>query len=127
MKGEKRKEKMGSKAFLLLCISLAVFLLIGSEVTARELAETTTQASFGTESYGHHWGHKGGHNSGHWGGHKGGHNGGHWGGHGGGGHGQHHRKPGPGGSCGNAGCCGGANSHGVCKWCCAAKGETAEP
>nr|GMD70251.1 glycine-rich cell wall structural protein-like [Ipomoea batatas] len=33
---------MGSKVLLLLGLSLAVFLMIASEVTARELAETTT-------------------------------------------------------------------------------------
>ncbi|CAH9116462.1 unnamed protein product [Cuscuta epithymum] len=110
---------MSSKAvFLFLAVALAVFLVIGLEVSARELAETSHDngAYLGTNGYGH-----GGHGHG-----GGGH--GHGGGHGGSGHGGHGHghPPGHGGSCGNYGCCGGAHSNGQCIRCCSYKGEAVD-
>ncbi|KAG2682408.1 hypothetical protein I3843_11G190800 [Carya illinoinensis] len=63
-----------SKVFLLLGLAFAVVLLISSEVSARELAETTTQAvqtdsveeaKYGGHGYGHEYGHGHGHGKGH--------------------------------------------------------------
>ncbi|XP_031113422.1 glycine-rich protein-like [Ipomoea triloba] len=103
---------MGSKVVVLLGLSLAVFLLIASEVTAREMAETTpssvdpkAEKASGVDGYGGGYGH-GGHGGGGYG----------HGGHGGGGGGYH-------GGC-KHGCCG-HGYHGGCK-CCSYKGQAVD-
>nr|GMD63129.1 glycine-rich protein-like [Ipomoea batatas] len=129
---------MGSKVLLLLGLSLAVFLMIASEVTARELAETTTSfdptkaekangvagddkhSGDGYGGYGH-----GGGGYGHGGGGYG-HGGGGYG-HGGGGYGHGGGGYGHGGHSGG-GCrysCCGHGSYGGCQRCCSYKGEKA--
>ena len=114
---------MSSKLFILLGLCLAVSLLIASEVSARELAETTVHASSDTteadkrnehiDGYGGGGGHYGG-GGGHYGG-----GGGHYGGGGGhyGGGGGHYGGGGGGGHC----------RHGYCgHGCCGYKGEAAD-
>ncbi|XP_031110682.1 glycine-rich protein 3 short isoform-like [Ipomoea triloba] len=124
---------MSSKVFVLLGLSLAVFLFIASEVTAREMAETSTSfdptkaekangvvgddkhhyggggGGYGGGGYGH-----GGHGGGGYG--HGGHGGGGGGGYGHGGHG--------GGGC-KYGCCG-QGYHGGCQKCCSYEGEAVD-
>ncbi|XP_030928210.1 cold and drought-regulated protein CORA-like [Quercus lobata] len=128
---------MGSKAFLLLALMLAIVLLISSDVAARELAETSSNlknAEVSTKTndvddakYGGHEGY-GGNDGGGYGGNQGGGYGGNpgqggyggnpgHGGYGGGGHG--------GGHC-YYGCCReGYNGNG-CRRCCSYAGEAVD-
>ncbi|XP_027164647.1 cold and drought-regulated protein CORA-like [Coffea eugenioides] len=88
---------MGSKTLLFFCISMAVVLMITSEVAAKSVDDSKTVETNQEEEakyhggYGdHHGGGHGGHPGGGYGGHPGEGNGdGHGGHHGGGGHGGH--------------------------------------
>ncbi|CAH9049936.1 unnamed protein product [Cuscuta epithymum] len=113
---------MGSKAVLLIGLSLAVFLIIASEVSARELSGKTTASLTTSEAEEHkhvdEYGGPGGYGrGGYGGGGRGGYDdwgrGGYGGGYGGGRGGGYCRY----------GCCGRVGYHGGCQRCCAHKGE----
>ncbi|XP_068643757.1 glycine-rich protein 3 short isoform-like [Aristolochia californica] len=107
---------MASKAFAILALLLAVFLVAFSEAGARDVAEVSKEESAGVEDakYG---GYRGGGYGGGQGGHGGG-RGGYGGGHGGGRHGG-------GGGC-RHGCCYRGNYGGGCGRCCSYAGEVPE-
>ncbi|KAL8459057.1 hypothetical protein ACS0TY_036507 [Phlomoides rotata] len=106
---------MGSKVIIMLGLFLAMVVLISTQVSARDLAETSNTIDASTDGGGHggHGGHGGG--GGHGGHGGGGGGGGHGGGGGGGGHG------GGGGGCRYGRCCG----HHGCR-CCSYAGEKSE-
>ncbi|CAK9133402.1 unnamed protein product [Ilex paraguariensis] len=133
---------MGSKAFLFLGLSMAIVLLITSEVAARELAETSTtnentdetngvdDAKYPGGGYG---GNPGGGYGGYPGGGYGGYPGGGYGGYPGGGRGGYGSRSGYGGRGGNGGrggggncyygCCGRGYYGSGCGRCCSYAGE----
>ncbi|CAH9108771.1 unnamed protein product [Cuscuta europaea] len=125
---------MSSKAVILIGLSLALFLLIASEVSARDLAQTSTQnvAEKANEDHKHVDGWGGGSpygGGGHYGGGGGGPygGGGHYGGGGGGPYGGDGHGGGGGGHGGGGcryGCCG--RGYYGCQRCCAYKGEAVD-
>ncbi|XP_075504863.1 glycine-rich protein-like isoform X2 [Primulina tabacum] len=133
---------MGSKALLFLGFFLATYLLISSEVAARELAETSNTEEndetneVGVDQYGGYpGGGYGGYPGGGYGGYPGGGYGGNRGGYGGypgrGGYGGYPRggygggnRGGYGGGC-RYGCCGRSYGYGGCR-CCYYAGQAAD-
>ncbi|XP_030539739.1 cold and drought-regulated protein CORA-like [Rhodamnia argentea] len=122
---------MSSRVFILLGVLVACVLLISSEVSARELAGTTSKEEHGelsTETNDVNDAKYGGYGGGYPGGGGGGYHGGGGGGgyHGGGGGGGYHGGGGGGGHC-RYGCCGGRGGYygGGCR-CCTYAGEAAE-